>query len=105
MARNLGLPVWESIPMRLKGGFKKYQPANSRFAYAIQKGSFLSGMFPDANAPTTPPPLVPFTPSVTMPEPMAGAPDQQNTLQSLGGAVSRGRRRRGLSIGGVGTFG
>jgi hypothetical protein len=49
--------------------------------------------------------LVPYAPSFAMPEPMAGAPDQQNTLQSLGGAVSRGRRRRGLSISGVGTFG
>ncbi len=59
----------------------------------------------DERAGRLPRKLVPYAPSVTMPEPMAGAPDQENTLQSLGGAVSTGRRRRGLSIGGIGTFG
>lgn len=97
-------PLYDSLPIRLRGGFDRVVPPGSdpRYARAYPKG--YAARF-GLNGPTKPPALVPFTPSVTMPEPMAGAPDQQNTLQSLGGAVSRGRRRRGLSISGVGTFG
>jgi hypothetical protein len=97
-------PLYDSLPIRLRGGFDRVVPqgGDPRFPRAFPKGYNASIA---AKFPAKPLPLVPFTPSVTMPEPMAGAPDQQNTLQSLGGAVSRGRRRRGLSIGSVGTFG
>jgi hypothetical protein len=97
-------PLYDSLPIRLRGAFDRVVPpgGNPRFPRAFPRG--YASRF-GLNTPATPPALVPFTPSVTMPEPMAGAPDQQNTLQSLGGAVSRGRRRRGLSISGVGTFG
>ena len=93
-------PLYDSLPIRLRGGFDRVEVPGQRYARAYPRGY---GARYGSMAPTTPAPLVPFKPSVTMPEPMAGSTDNIDLMGSLSSAVSRRSRRRGLSVG-LGTF-
>lgn len=94
-------PLYDSLPIRLRGGFDRVPMGpKSPHALAYPKG-YLDRFA--AKFPPKPTALVPFSPSVTMPEPMAGSTDNIDLMGSLSSAVSRRSRRRGLSVG-LGTF-
>lgn len=96
-------PLYDSLPIRLRGGFDRVEVPGQRYARAYPKGYNARLARIAAKFPPKPLPLVPFKPSVTMPEPMAGSTDNIDLMGSLSSAVSRRSRRRGLSVG-LGTF-